>query len=312
MSKYVKNSGKDSGFIDLCRTFAAKFDFMTLKFDYKLLFILFSISFCAHMKASTDSIASYEGWITASFDYLEADSIDMAAEALKRALRIEPGNQQNGLLLSNLGTLQRRMGQLKEAEESYTIGLGFLPGNTQLLTNRASLYAEMEEYGKAIADYSDLLVKQPKDEDLLYERALCRLMAGDTVGARSDLEFIDSFNPQSAKSRLGMAMVYKAEGLYQMAVELYDALMKRNPENARLLRERAEVYYLCGRMGAALNDINQSIRLAPHEPLGYILRAQIRLAKGDREYGRRDMNQAIELGLPKEEAEALTQKYGDK
>ena len=176
-----------------------------------------------------------------------------------------------------------------------------MPENLTLLNSRASLYAEMAEYAKAIDDYTTIIVKEAENEDAYYQRALCRLMNSDTLGARLDLEQIDTFNPNSAKSRLGMAYVYKAQRMWREAAELYDALIERNPKSASLLRERAEVHYLNGRMGAALADIEKSITMGPRDPYSYVLRAQIRYARGDKEYARRDLNQALELGLQEDE-----------
>lgn len=254
----------------------------------------------------------YAACITRSFDYLEEDSLQQAVEAIREALKLQPGNPSNGMLLGNMGSIQRRQGLLTEAEKSYTIGLGFLPENVTLLDSRASLYAEMEEYQKAIDDYTSVIGHEPENENAYYERALCRLMNHDTIGARLDLEQIDRFNPNSAKSRLGMAYVYKAQRMFREASEIYDALIERNPRSAQLYRERAEVFYLSGRMAAALDDVNHSIRIDPREPYSYILRAQIRYARKDREFARRDLNQALELGLSRAEADVLIQKLDQK
>lgn len=273
----------------------------------KSLFFIVIVAFCA-LNCSISSAQNYDELITRSFDYLDADSLPEAEEALREALRIEPGNPGNGMLLLNLGTIQRRQGKLKEAEESYTIGLAFLPNNLSLLNSRAQLFAEMEKYPEAINDYTEVIYHEPENENAYYERALCKLMNQDTLGARLDLEQIDRFNPNSAKSRLGMAYVYKAQQMWREASELYDALIERNPRNASLLRERAEVFYFSNRMGAALDDVNKSIDYDPRDPYSYLLRAQIRYAKGDREFARRDLNQALELGLNKEEVRDLIEK----
>lgn len=273
----------------------------------KSIFFIVIVAICA-LDCSISSAQNYDELISRSFDYLDADSLPEAEEALREALRIEPGNPGNGMLLLNLGTIQRRQGKLKEAEESYTIGLAFLPNNLTLLNSRAQLFAEMEKYPEAINDYTEVIYHEPENEDAYYERALCKLMNQDTLGARLDLEQIDRFNPNSAKSRLGMAYVYKAQQMWREASELYDALIERNPRNASLLRERAEVFYFSNRMGAALDDVNKSIDFDPRDPYSYLLRAQIRYAKGDKEFARRDLNQALELGLNKEEVRDLIEK----
>lgn len=273
----------------------------------KSIFFGVIVAICA-LHCSISFAQTYDELIAKSFDFIDADSLPQAEDALREALRIEPGNPSNGMLLLNLGTIQRRQGKLKEAEDSYTIGLAFLPKNLTLLNNRAQLFAEMEKYPEAIEDYTEVIYQEPENENAYYERALCKLMNKDTLGARLDLEQIDRFNPNSAKSRLGMAYVYKAQEMWREASELYDALIERNPRNASLLRERAEVFYFSNRMGAALDDVNKSIDFDPRDPYSYLLRAQIRYAKGDKEFARRDLNQALELGLNKDEVNDLIEK----
>ena len=263
-----------------------------------LLVVVASGTYATKALAQNDSIYTYEEWITASFDALDENNNAQAEQCLKNAMKLEPANPQNGLLFVNLGTIQRNQQKYQDAEISYTCAISLLEENTVAFSTRASLYAEMEEYQKAIDDYSVIIGRNPENEDALYERALCRLMNNDTVGARFDLETIDKFNPKSAKSRLGMAMVYKAMGENAMAVELYDALIKANPNSWSLLRDRAEVYFFSKRLGAALIDIDKSISMNGKDPLSYFLRAKIRWTKGDREYARRDLNRAVELGLP--------------
>lgn len=273
----------------------------------KSLFLTIIVAIWA-LNYSFSNAQSYEDFLTMSFDYLDQDSLPQAEEALKKALRMEPGNPGNGMVLLNMGTIQRQLGRSKDAEESYTIGLAFMPKNRSLLLSRAKLYAELEKYPEAIEDYTEIIYQEPENEDALYERALCRLMNNDTLGARIDLEQISNFNPNSAKARLGMACVYKAEQMWREAAELYDALIERNPRSASLYRDRAEVFYFSNRFGAAMDDINKSIDINPHDPYSYVLRAQIRYVRGDREYARRDLNQALDLGLKPEEASDLVQK----
>lgn len=270
------------------------------RLSYVLFLFLISLHF--NIYAQTDTIKTYEGWITASFDALDEDKISDAEEYLKNAMRLEPANPSNGLLFVNLGTIQRQQKKYKDAEISYSCAISLLEDNSIAYSSRASLFSEMEEYDKAIEDYTVILTRNDKDEEALYERALCRLMIQDTLGARIDLERIDQLNPKSAKSRLGMAQVYKVMGENAMAVELYDALIKANPKSWSLLRDRAEVYYLSRRFAAALQDINKSIEMNGKDPLSYFMRAKIRMAKNDKEYARRDLNKAIELGLPESAA----------
>lgn len=288
--------------LDFFNYICTKFEEFMMNKTICSLLIVILISLHFNLRAQTDTISTYEGLITASYDALDEDKIAEAEEYLKAAMRLEPANPSNGLLFVNLGTLQRQQKKYSDAEISYTCAISLLQDNTVAYSSRASLFSEMEEYAKAVDDYTVIISRNEKDEDALYERALCRLMSNDTLGARLDLEQIDKLNPNSAKSRLGMAQVYKAMGENAMAVDLYDALIKANPKSWSLLRDRAEVYYLSRRFAAALQDINKSIEMNGKDPLSYFMRAKIRLAKNDKEYARRDLNRAIELGLPESAA----------
>ena len=272
----------------------------------KYLYILFT--FILIFGSQKAMCQSYDEWITLSFDYIESDSTAQAEECLKKAMHLEPANPRNGLLFINLGTLQRQQGKYEDAELSYSCAISLLTDMPKVRQNRAQLYSEMERYQDAIEDYTILLQQEPQNEDWLYERALCRLLAKDTVGARTDLEYIDTFNPHSAKSRLGMAVVYKAQREYSLAADLYDALIKANPKSWSLLRDRAEVYYLSNRLGSAMEDINESIKRNSKDPMSYVLRAQIRYARGDKEYARRDLNTAKELGISQQIIMQLVEK----
>lgn len=258
------------------------------------------------------SAQSYENLVEQSCDLLEQDSLEAAQRVITQALRLEPGNATNGMLLCNLGTIQRRLGDLEGASQSYTIALGFMPDNPTILLSRAKLFAATGRYTEALDDYNTLVINHPNDEDFLYQRAMCLLMNKDTLGARLDLEKINELNPQSAQARLGMANVYKAQRFFREAIELYDALVKRNPKSARLYRDRAEAHYLDNHTNTALADINRSIELDPRDPYAYLLRAQIRYVKNDKEFARRDINQALTLGLDRAEASELLEKLDKK
>ena len=63
---------------------------------------------------------TYEEWIQKSCDCIDKNDWMAAEEALKNAMREEPGNPANFALLCNLGTVQRRQGKKEEAVVSYT------------------------------------------------------------------------------------------------------------------------------------------------------------------------------------------------
>ena len=80
-----------------------------------ILFIVFFMAGFLSVSAQT-----YNEWIDKSFECIESEDWTGAEKALIGALRVQPANPQNALLLSNLGTIQRKMGKNDEALKSYT------------------------------------------------------------------------------------------------------------------------------------------------------------------------------------------------
>ncbi|MEG0948176.1 MAG: tetratricopeptide repeat protein [Bacteroidales bacterium] len=247
--------------------------------------------------ASAFGQTKYDEWVQRSFVALEADSIAQAELYLQKALRLEPANPQNFMLLTNLGTIQRQLGKPDEALLAYSSALMIVPKSIPLLVSRAALYTELEQWSKAEEDYTTILYIEADHEEALYRRGFVRFEQGDTLGARVDFERLIKENKTSAKGRLGIAALLKASGDYVMAADMYSQVIKANPKQAELFLKRAEVYYLDGKLSKGISDINQSIELRPNDPFAYVIRGRIRFAQFDKKSALKDFRQARELGF---------------
>lgn len=253
----------------------------------------------------TLSAQTYDEWIDKSFTCIDTEDWTCAEEALLQALRKEPGNIQNSLLLSNLGTIQRRSGKKEEALKSYTNGLMITPRSTTLLMNRAALYSEMNRDSMAMEDYNQILIINDANEEAMYLRGLVRLERGDTAACRMDFERLAMLNPNSSKARIGLAALMKCRHYYSEAIDLYTQVLKSNPKMVSLYINRAEAYYFERNLNKADADIAKALELDNKDPLIYLLRGKIKLARYDKEDARKDFNKAVELGLDKNIIEDL-------
>lgn len=239
----------------------------------------------------------YDEWVQKSFELLEKNEPEQAESCLKEALRKEPANPQNALLLTNLGTIQRRLGKKEDALISYSSALMLMPRSVMLLGNRAALFAEQEKWEDAEADYTAILYLEEDHEESLYHRGFIRLERGDTLAARTDFERIVKSNPTSSRGRLGIAALLKASKNYVMAAEMYTQVIKANEKQASLYLKRAEVYYLDGKLSKAVSDINRSIELDAEDPMAYLIRGRIRYAQYDRASALEDFQKAKDMGF---------------
>lgn len=265
-------------------------------------FSLFLYSFISPQLAVAQT---YDELIEFSFKYIEEDNLPAAEMSLKEAMKLEPANPRNVLLLSNLGTIQRRLGEKYEALISYTAALSRAPRNVTFLSNRASLYTELGQPENAITDYTSLLWIEENNEDILYERGLLYLQIKNFEAAQADFEKIVEINPNTLSGRMGIASLAKLRGEYNEAEKIYNYLLEKIYDNADLYAGRGELYLMMEKYSKAMSDINKSISLNSGNPYTYMLRARVKLLQYEKKSACSDIEKAISLGYDRKAAEEL-------
>jgi tetratricopeptide (TPR) repeat protein len=244
--------------------------------------------------------------IEKSYDYVDRDDLPAAEECLKAAMRLEPGNRNNYALLTNLGTVQRRMGKLDDALVSYTAALNRQPESEVVLSNRAELYTEMNEMEKALSDYQVLLSVNPLNEDALFHRGLLYIGTQDLLRAEADFEKILDINGETVQGRLGYALLEKVRKNYGDCEAILDYLISKRPEYWRLYEERAELYHLMNKNGRAMADLNKVFAEEPRPSAElYVLRGRVKLAQYEKASAAIDFKKAQSMGYDAETVEKL-------
>ncbi|GBU08262.1 hypothetical protein AwDysgo_15930 [Bacteroidales bacterium] len=223
-----------------------------MKITIYIFFLLNAAGLCAQ---------DYETLIALSFEYVQAENLNAAKQVLIEALRLEPANARNVLLLSNLGTLQRQTGENKDALLSYTAALSRAPTSTSILANRARLFVELNQAQDAIMDYTMLLQLLPHDNETYYQRGLLYLQTKNIEAAQADFEHLLAANENTLQGRLGMAKVAIFRNEYEDAEKIYYFLIEKLPQLSDLYVGRAELYLLMGKNAAALRDVNKAMSL---------------------------------------------------
>ena len=77
---------------------------------------------CMQLQAQT-----YDELITSALDAAKKDSLTKSEILFRQALKMDPANMRNALLFTNLGTVQRRLGKIDDAIDSYTLSLNITP-----------------------------------------------------------------------------------------------------------------------------------------------------------------------------------------
>lgn len=268
--------------------------------------------------ASALPVASqtYEQWCERAATAIERDSLDVAEQAIRAALRLDPANGRNALLFANLGTVQRLRGQLPEALESYTYALNMAPRNVPILLDRAAILLELGEADKARIDYSLALDIQPDNTEALRMRAYIYAELQDYKSARADYDHLLRLQPVDYNGRLGLAMLCQKEGKLGDALAILDGMvdeksegtsMQTAPAHAVVYVARAGIQQELGNLPMALMDLEEAIRLDSSRPEAYLMRGQIHLSRGKKKEARADFEKAVELGMPAADVAELLQ-----
>lgn len=246
----------------------------------------------------------------------EQDSLKLAEEYIKKALKLDPANPHNALLFSNLGTIQRRQHQYEQALESYTFALNIAPRTVPILMNRAALYLESGKDELARVDYSLVLDIETDNREALLMRAYIYRQKRDYKAARSDYERLLKLSPQSYNGRLGLAMLEQKAGKYEEALALLNKMIADKADEATQITTPLYAVLHVARAGVekdmqhidmALVDLEEAIHLDPTQSEAYLMRGQIYLSQKRKELAKRDFEKAIALGIPQADIRELLQ-----
>ena len=249
---------------------------------------------CLQLSAQT-----YDELITRAMDAVEKDSLYQAEVFFKKALKLEPANMRNALLFSNLGTIQRRMGQNKEALESYSLALNLTPYSVTMLLNRASLYLDMDYLDKAYLDYCTVIDLDAKNQEALQFRAYIYMRRRQYQEAKNDYQSLLEVIPDDKTARIGMAMVNQKMLRYRDSLEEFNRLIVDYPKDASLLKARAELEVDMSSLEMALLDLESAAKLTPDDADIYVMCGDIYLAQGRKREAYVAFEQAIKLGVPR-------------
>ena len=259
----------------------------------RILCYLILLCACHQLQAQT-----YDELITRALDAARKDSLKQSESLFKQALKMDPANMRNALLFTNLGTVQRRMGKIDDAIDSYSLSLNITPYSVVTLLNRASLYLEKNLFNKAYVDYCQVMDVDKKNTEALLMRAYIYMLRRDYKGARLDYQRLLEIDPKNYNGRLGLATLEQKEGKFRESLDLLNQLLVEFPEDAVLYVARADVERDMKHEDLALVDLDEAIRLAPNSVDAYLLRGDIYLDQKKKSQAKADFEKAISLGVP--------------
>lgn len=230
-----------------------------------------------------------------------------AEEFLLKALRAEPDNNNNSLLLSNLATVQRYQGNYAEALKNYSVALYMTPRAVTLLKNRASLYIDMDSVDRAYEDYERVIELDNMDLEALYNHAMLAIEKGKMGQSEDDIYRIEAISPKSYYAINGRATWNRVKGNMSAAVDGYTKVIKARPTVDAYV-SRAECYIQMKKLKEAEEDLRVAIDMRPDDGYLYALRARVDKLRYDSMALTRDIELAQKHGLSRDEINAIVER----
>jgi len=114
--------------------------------------------------------------------YYEQGRYARALTAFDEAVRTKPTAE----AYANRGSTRARLQDTRGAIDDFTQALVLQPDDVEVLVNRGNAYVISRDFAAAIADFSQVLHFQPAFAGVWFNRGLARSQAGDVAGARAD------------------------------------------------------------------------------------------------------------------------------
>lgn len=230
---------------------------------------------------------------------LEEGDYDAAALRLVEAMGIEPDNELNVALLSNLGMIYFYNEQdsmalvvLDKAIERSPRLIAPREGRARILVNNGKDKAAYEEYG-------NILDIDSTHMEANFIHSMMALYAGDLQTAQNDIKRMENLLPTAKNTILAKATMYSLTGQEQEAISLFRKLIDDDPA-PEFYGRLAACHIALDQLGDASDVIGTWISKYPDDGEAYYYRALLNKKRYLLDDAHKDAVKAIKLGIPKE------------
>ena len=144
------------------------------------------------------------------------------------ALRLEPANPSNALLVSNLGMVRFYQGKDAEALETLDEAHDMAPASVTILTNRARVKTGLGKVNEAIEDYKEVCRLDSTLTQPLFTLGILQLQTGDIDAARENAYRLEKLAPDGGETHALLGSLAQAEGQWKEAVTQFRIAVRKD------------------------------------------------------------------------------------
>lgn len=214
---------------------------------------------------------------------------------LRDALKVDPDNASNALLLSNLGMVYNYLDQDSLAMDAYDKALELAPSMTVVRANRGILNLKMGHDAAAWQDFADVIARDSLNTAARYYHGMISLYGGKLNDARSDFAVLESVSPGSYNTNVAMSSLYSFTGCPAEAIPYYKKLIEQDPA-PEYYAALAGCYLSLDYLPEASAILAEAFEKCGEDPELYFYRAWLNKENFQNDAARDDAARAIELG----------------
>ena len=228
----------------------------------------------------------------------------MAEQALQQAMRLEPGNPSNVLLMSNMGMIQFYDGRTDEALSTLTHAHNIAPKSVTVLMNRARIYTSTYQPELAEADYSTVISLDSTLIEPRFYRAMLTLNSGNIEAAKTDVDTLVMMDSENRLTNIAQATLLMTQGDFNGAIPHLSKAIESMPD-ATYYGQRAFCHLQLNDLSAASEDIASGLELDPTDAELYVYRALLNKMRYRPDDAKIDAEKAIKFGADAERVKKL-------
>lgn len=229
---------------------------------------------------------------------------DGAAMRLIEAMSVEPDNELNVALLSNLGMIYYY-------DEKDSLALAVLdraiersPRLIAPREGRARVLVSMGRDREAYDEYESIISIDSLNTDVRFLHGMMSLYGGQLDKAMKDIAILERVIPKSSKTALLNATMFSMTGRELEAVSLFRKLIETEPAPEYYVQMIACQLTL-DNLSDASDSIGQAIKLYPDDGELYYYRAILNKRRYLSDEAHRDAKRAVDLGVNPDRVRAI-------
>lgn len=227
-----------------------------------------------------------------------------AEEYLRQALRLEPANPSNVLLMSNLGMVQFYDGRELDALSTLNSAHAMAPASVTVLLNRAKVYASIGRSDKAADDYNTVVRLDSTLVEPRFYLAMIALDEGKAAVCSQRVDSLTAIAPDHRLTHVASAMLLMHTCRYSEAIPHWSTALREDAD-AAYYSSRALCYLLTDQIAAAAEDISSGLALDPTDGELYLYRALLNKMRFRPDDAKADGELAVKWGVNPDRVKAL-------